>query len=467
MLDLAKSVPGPPALPLVGNALLFMVNPKEQLKIVNQLLNKYGDYVKFWLGPDLNICVKNPADIRFLLTSNKVTQKGPVYEFFKSFVGHGILSGGKHWKAHRKIVMPSYNKKAVNLFSTVFNKEAEDLAKVLSQKDPHQTFNVYFDVVHCTTQSVCQTLMGLTKEESLNVARLREVMLETHNMYQLIHLKMTRWWLHIPIIYYLSGRKRIENKYIKMTEDLSSDILQKRKNALKHEVTDENSMNAVDRLILEGLDEKEIKLEVFTLFTTSQEASAKIVAGVLLFLAHLPEWQEKVYDEILATVGFTAEVTDEHLKNLHYLDMVYKEVLRYLAIGAMIQRSVEKEITINNGKITLPVKTSLVIPIHELHRDSRYWDEPNKVKPERFMPENVKKRDPNAFVPFSLGPMDCLGRVYATKLIKTIVVQVIRQLKLEADGTLEELELDIAISVKFAKGYNIRAKKRNNDATSA
>ncbi|CAG9559215.1 unnamed protein product [Danaus chrysippus] len=180
MLELAKLVPGPPALPLLGNALIFMVHAKEQLKIVNQLTSKYGDYVKFWLGPDLNICVKNPADIRFLLTSNTVNQKGPVYEFFKNFIGDGILTGGKHWKAHRKIVMPSYNKKAVQQFSSVFNKEAEDLAKALSKKDPHQTFNVYFDVVNCTTQSVCQTLLGLTKEESLNLTRLREVMLETH-----------------------------------------------------------------------------------------------------------------------------------------------------------------------------------------------------------------------------------------------------------------------------------------------
>lgn len=63
------------------------------------------------------------------------------------------------------------------------------------------------------------------------------------------------------------------------------------------------------------------------------------------------------------------------------------------------------------GKFTLPARTSLVIPIHHLHRDPQYWEDPWTVKPERFLPENVKKRDPNAFVPFSLGPMDCLGKV--------------------------------------------------------
>lgn len=64
------------------------------------------------------------------------------------------------------------------------------------------------------------------------------------------------------------------------------------------------------------------------------------------------------------------------------------------------------------GTLTLPVDTAVIISIHMLHRDPCHWEEPNKVKPERFLPENVKQRDPNAFVPFSLGPMDCLGSLF-------------------------------------------------------
>ncbi|XP_073947760.1 cytochrome P450 4g15-like [Choristoneura fumiferana] len=118
-----------------------------------------------------------------------------------------------------------------------------------------------------------------------------------------------------------------------------------------------------------------------------------------------------------------------------------------------------------SGRITLPVGTSLAIPIHILHRNPKYWDEPNKVKPERFLPENVKKRNPNAFVPFSLGPMDCLGRVYATVMIKTIVVRALTHLRFEADGRLEDLEVQVAISVKFAAGYNLRVSPRKSKSS--
>lgn len=58
------------------------------------------------------------------------------------------------------------------------------------------------------------------------------------------------------------------------------------------------------------------------------------------------------------------------------------------------------------------------------------------------------------------------GRVYATALIKTLVVKVIRRVQLEADGRLEDLKLQVAISVKFLNGYNLRARKRTNNGCS-
>ncbi|CAH0696636.1 unnamed protein product [Spodoptera exigua] len=53
------------------------------------------------------------------------------------------------------------------------------------------------------------------------------------------------------------------------------------------------------------------------------------------------------------------------------------------------------------------------------------------------------------------------SRVYATALIKTIVVWVLRYAKLEPAGTLDNIKLNIAISVSCANGYNIRARSRN------
>lgn len=65
---------------------------------------------------------------------------------------------------------------------------------------------------------------------------------------------------------------------------------------------------------------------------------------------YISRLQEKVYDEINDVLGPNSTcVTIEDLKKLHYLDMVYKEAMRILSIAALIQRTVDEEITINDG----------------------------------------------------------------------------------------------------------------------
>ncbi|GBP00750.1 Cytochrome P450 4V2 [Eumeta japonica] len=375
---------------------------------------------------------------------------------------------GPTWRSHRKIVTPCYGKKAIRHYADVFNAEGRRLAEALARKGDGVKFDVYFDVVRTTTHCVCLTLMGLSKEDTQNIPRMEEVMLTTQEMYNHIFTKMIKWWLQISILYWLLGEKKKEDYYIKTLTEMCSHIVEKRRIALNNEgvrnlkENDEKIMNVVDRYILCGeLSPQEIVLETFGLFTTSQEASAKIASGVLLFLAHLPVWQDKVYNEIVAVLGpGDSYVHEEDLKKLLYLDMVYKEVLRYLPIAALIQRTVEDEIAIKNGEYVLSAGTTVTIPLHGLHRDPRLWEDPDEADPGRFSPENVRQRDPNTFIPYSLGPMDCLGRVYAVSLIKTLVVWVLRRLVLEAEGNIRDLELHVAISVKFAKGYNLRVRPR-------
>lgn len=58
----------------------------------------------------------------------------------------------------------------------------------------------------------------------------------------------------------------------------------------------------------------------------------------------------------------------------------------------------------------IPENCTIIVSIHRIHRDGRYWEKPNDFYPDHFLPETVKKRPPYCFMPFSAGPRGCVGK---------------------------------------------------------
>ncbi|XP_063541307.1 cytochrome P450 4C1-like isoform X1 [Cydia strobilella] len=475
MIALACQLPGPPALPVLGNALRFMVPSEELNNVVGELIQEYGDVWRFWLGPDLNVVVSDPDDVKGLLTNSKTSTKGPQYKYMADFLGEGILSGsGPTWRTRRKIALPNYGRRAVESYEEVFNREADQTLTRLRGR-VGEAFDIYDDIVMGTTYTVCQALMGLTRQQTLNLPNMHSIVRETHEVYLLVFMRMTQWYLQIEPLYRITKYYQKQIKFIKKMQDMIDVIVQHRlkvleamNDARKMEILKLEGDNAhntelsvVDRLVLSNQISSydELLREIFTLFTSSQEATAKMASFLLLMMAYHPDHQEKVYAEIKSVFGDSdRDVTDDDIKQMSYLDMAFKEVLRLFPIGVMLQRIISDDIQISNA--TLPAGCSLVIPIFHMHRDKRYWTNPNCFDPERFSPEQAKLRHGSCYIPFSLGPMDCMGRYFGTKLVKTMCVKVLREFRLTSPESYEDMRLVMAVSVASVNGYPVQLHHR-------
>ena len=77
----------------------------------------------------------------------------------------------------------------------------------------------------------------------------------------------------------------------------------------------------------------------------------------------------------------------------------------------------------------------MVVSTYALHRSPERWPDPDTFDPERFSPERVKQRSRFAYVPFGVGPRQCIGSMLASLELQVIVAAVVGSFHLEfADG---------------------------------
>ncbi|XP_049780021.1 cytochrome P450 4C1-like isoform X2 [Schistocerca cancellata] len=108
------SIPGPPTLPLLGNATLFYKLPV-LLDRLGELHRRYGDIFRFYAGPKLIIVVTQPDDVQKLMATRKPRERDPYFTYLLStFLGNGILvNKGEVWKNHRKVIEPAFHSETI------------------------------------------------------------------------------------------------------------------------------------------------------------------------------------------------------------------------------------------------------------------------------------------------------------------------------------------------------------------
>lgn len=121
-------------------------------------------------------------------------------------------------------------------------------------------------------------------------------------------------------------------------------------------------------------------------------------------------FQDRVYEELEEL--FNSDDRDPtlfELQNLKYMEMCIKESLRMYPSVPFISRLASKDIDTFSG-YRIPKGTHIHIHIYDMHHNSKIYPNPEKFDPDRFLPENSIKRHPFAFLPFSGGPRNCIGK---------------------------------------------------------
>ncbi|XP_043282108.1 cytochrome P450 6a2-like [Venturia canescens] len=185
----------------------------------------------------------------------------------------------------------------------------------------------------------------------------------------------------------------------------------------------------------EEIDEESIAASATSFFLDGYETSAITLGFFAYQLAENPDVQTKLRDEVNTILEkHEGQMSYECLGEMTYMDQALNESMRlYPALGVLQKKSSEplKIVGEDGIECTLEPNTDLVISVQGIHRDPKYWPNPNIFDPERFNDERKHERPKMAFLPFGEGPRICVGMRFALLQIKAAASMILKEFSIE------------------------------------
>jgi cytochrome P450 len=334
------------------------------------------------------------------------------------FFGDGLLTNeGESWLRQRRLSQPAFHRERIASYAKIMTGYAEQMLaswKKESGKDKDgETRDVHQEMMQLTLRIVVRALFSVESDEVGEISAAMNVLMQNS-----VGLRL----LLPPIARYLPTPAMNEfRRSIKQLDKTVYGIIAERREA----GSDSGDLLS---MLMQARDEdggrmtdKQLRDEVMTFLLAGHETTALALSWTWYLLGQNPEAEQKLHQELDRVLGGRVP-TFADLPALSNAERVIKESLRLYPPAWGLARTVIKEFEL--GGYRIPAGSNVVMSTWVVHRDPRYFPEPEKFDPDRWLPEKAQKLPKFAYFPFGGGPRQCIGAAFAmmeaTLLLATI-----------------------------------------------
>ncbi|KQB38241.1 cytochrome P450 [Flavobacterium aquidurense] len=422
---------------------------KNPIPFHKRYFDKFGDSFSLKIGFSKHIILSRDNEIaQYILQKNQKNYHKSKFQsvYLSKYLGKGLLTvDGDFWLKQRRLIQPAFHKQKMNQLVENMNETIASELKDLLEEKPIDLFPVMSQLAF---NVVAKSLFQLSiSDEKLN--RIKFIIEEVQNfLIKEIRLPHKAWWFS------LSGQVK---KHLELAEENNS-IIQE---IIEQRITSKEEINDLLNMLLEtryedtgeGMSVKQLVDEIKVLFIAGHETTANALTFTLHLLGRNPDVQQRVLDEILEIESQTENIV-EQLQKMTYTNAVLNESMRlYPPAWITDRQNVTDDIL---AGFHIKKETLIGVSFYELHRNPKYWQNPDEFIPERFLGEQ-KKQSMQYFYPFGAGPRMCIGAGFAIYEMCLTIAQIVK--KYEIKSSTDTVQFNPLITLKPV-GVEVSFSKR-------
>jgi cytochrome P450 len=426
--------PGPTGLYVLINFFRILKDP---LRFMTDWSRRYGDVVRLRWGTMKVYMFSHPDAIEQVLRHdhrNFIKDKGT--RMLCGFLGEGLLtSEGELWRRQRRLAQPAFQWDQVQRYAEAMVSFTD---RMLRGWRPGQTRDVHADMMRLALEIVAQTLFSASVEGKAEiVGRAMEAIMQ----YFAGPMPLFPWLSWIPT----PGNLRYRRALAELDQIIYGTIAQRRAGT--------GEGNDLLARLLAARDEdgsqmtdKQLRDEVVTLFLAGHETTALALSFTFYLLAQHTDVEARLVAELTdALQGRLPTAAD--VPRLRYTEWVLRESMRLYPPAYSIGRGAVNDCEIAGYRV--PRGTQIALVQWVVHRDPRWFDDPEAFRPERWDNDLAKRLPRCAYFPFGDGPRICIGNQFAMMEAVLILATIVSRFRLKlAPGFRLELLPSITLRPK-------------------
>jgi cytochrome P450 len=456
------TIPGPA--PRWWGLPLLRAMRRDYLGFCASLHHTHGDMARFSIARERGVEVFHPDLLREALVDQADAlirwERGP--EVFAELTGQNVLvTEGSTWQRQRRMLMPAFTPKKVAGYAALMadaTRAGLDAAVPAGQAAAEVDMALLFS--HLAMDVILRTLFGAAAGSD-TTATARAV----RDISDIAFAEMF-WPLTLPDWLPLPG-KATKRQALRQLKGLIAGHLARPQAPVNSDQG--HTLLAMLRALRDedtgqGLAEQEVFDQCMVSFTAGHETTATALLWWSALLARHPEAATRATQEVDAVLQ-GREPGPADLAALPWLGATLKEAMRlYPPVAALMTRRTTRAITI--GGHALPARALVRVTPWVIHRDARFFPEPQAFRPKRFMP-GAEPPPRGAYLPFGIGPRVCLGQHFAVLEMTLIAAMLLQRYRIEptqAPMPAARLNVTLRPSVPVRLGLHRRADRLNSGA---